>query len=34
MEKYFFKLVCVDELNPLEYDVLLDKKFWEFRRCS
>ena len=25
MDKYYFKLVCVDEQNPLEYCVLEDK---------
>lgn len=24
MEKYYFKLVCVNENNPLEYEVLED----------
>lgn len=24
MDDYYFKLVCVDEQNPLEYDVLED----------
>lgn len=24
MNNYYFKLVCVDEQNPLEYDVLED----------
>lgn len=24
MDNYYFKLVCVDEQNPLEYDVLED----------
>lgn len=24
MDNYFFKLVCIDESNPIEYDVLED----------
>lgn len=25
MENYYYKLVCVDETNPLEYEILEDK---------
>lgn len=25
MDNYYYKLVCVDDTNPMEYQVLLDK---------